>query len=90
MGQKRSKLGIIESILSAIRDCGGKIKQTKLMYKANLSHTQMKIYLKELGSKRLIKEETIPPYKYVVMTDKGFRFLQSLSKMRKLEEMFGV
>lgn len=90
MGRKRSKLAIIESILSSIRDSRGKIKQTRLMYKANLSHTQMKIYLKELMNKKLIKEIDEEPYIYLVLTEKGFKFLEDLQKMREFEKAFGI
>lgn len=88
MGQKRSRLGIIQSILESVRDSNGKIKQTKLMYKANLSHTQMKIYLNDLVSKKLIREEEKEPYKYYILTEKGFSFLQNLNRMRHLEKFF--
>ena len=64
MARKRSRLDIIKDMLESIRDKNGKMKQTRLMYKANLSHTQMKLYIEELVKKKLISEENEGNYKY--------------------------
>ncbi len=90
MGKKRTKLDIIESILTTLRDSRGRLKQTKLMYKANLSHTQMKLYLDDLFNKNLIKEEDKEPYKYIFLTEKGFKFIEDLQKLKEFEEAFGL
>lgn len=90
MGRKRSKLAIIKSMLDSIRDSNGKIKQTRLMYKANLSHTQMKSYLKELIVKDLLAEEVNEPYRYLVLTERGFSFLEDLNHAYEFEKAFGL
>ena len=56
MGDRREKLDIIKDILEAIRDKGGSIKPTHLLYKSNLSHDSMKKYVSELMDKEMLHE----------------------------------
>lgn len=90
MARKRSRLDIIKDMLESIRDKNGKMKQTRLMYKANLSHTQMKIYIEELVKKELIEEKAEGSYKYIYITDRGFKFIESLDKIKEFETSFGI
>jgi len=90
MAKKRSKLDIIESILTTLRDKNGRLKQTKLMYKANLSHSQMMQYLDDLFAKEMIIEEDIDSYKFIILTEKGYQFIEDLEKLRDFEKAFGV
>ncbi len=88
---KRSKIDIIIDILKAINEKGGKIKPTHLMYKSNLSHTQMKRYLSELEEKGLIEEiEEKKDKKKISITDKGRNFLTQSLRMKEFQETFGL
>lgn len=91
MAKKRSRIDIIYDMLNAIKDKGGEIKPTHLMYKANLSHTQMTSYLEELVTSDTVKRVTKKKnYEYLVITDKGYEFIQKLSQMREFEKTFGL
>jgi predicted transcriptional regulator len=90
MARKRSRIDIIADMLSSIQDKGGEIKPTHLMYKSNLSHEQMKLYLEELVSKELIGKIRKESYEYLIITDKGHSFLQKLREMKEFEQTFGL
>ncbi len=53
MIERRNKLEIIKDILNVIYEKNGKIKPTHLLYKSNLSHAKMKIYLNELNQVKI-------------------------------------
>lgn len=82
---RRDKLEITEKILQLLSAKNGK-KPTHLMYKANLSHGQMKKYLKELTKKELIKKENAN----LAITQKGKKFLEKIKEMREFESVFGL
>jgi predicted transcriptional regulator len=90
MQRKRSRLDIVYDMLLTISNKGGKIKPTHLMYKANLSHTQMKMYLDELIGKSLVEEQAKDERKILVLTDKGFALIQKFNQMREFEKTFGL
>jgi len=77
-------------MLLSIQRKGGEIKPTHLMYKANLSHVQMKSYLEELVSKELIKPLDRNHRQYLALTDKGHEFVQKFRQMKEFEEAFGL
>ena len=77
-------------MLLTISNKGGRIKPTHLMYKANLSHTQMKLYLDELIAKSLVEEEEKEERKILVLTQKGFAFIQKFNQMKEFEKTFGL
>ena len=87
---KRTKLDIIGDMLRSIRDKGGLIKPTHLMYKSNLSHVQMQIYLKELIDKDLIRKLREDDKDFFSLTDKGYGFIARLNELKEFERTFGL
>lgn len=90
MNCKRSKKEIIFDILQVIQDRGGKIKPTHLMYKANLSHTQMKGYLEDLLKGSLIEKNVIANKSIIFITPKGRDFFIKYKQIKELEKTFGL
>ncbi|MFA6088377.1 MAG: winged helix-turn-helix domain-containing protein [Candidatus Woesearchaeota archaeon] len=90
MERKRTRLDIIADMLTSIRDKGNSIKPTHLMYKSNLSHSQMKGYLEELIDKSFIEKVKRKDNDYIIITDKGFEFLSKFKEMREFESAFGL
>ena len=90
MARKRSRIDIITDMLSSIRNKGGRIKPTHLMYKSNMSHTQMKSYLEELMEKEMISKIKSNNYEYLIITDAGSKFLERLTEMKEFEKTFGL
>ncbi len=90
MQRKRSRIDIIYDMLQTISNKGGSIKPTHLMYKANLSHTQMKLYLKELMQKSLVEEEEKKGRTMLAITNKGYSFIQQFNQMKEFEKTFGL
>lgn len=61
------------------------------MYKANLSHTQMKGYLEELLNKNfIIKITTDKNSNYINITTQGKKFLEKIKEMKEFENVFGL
>ncbi len=89
MAEKRTRIDIIGDMLMAISDKGGKIKPTHLMYKANLSHGQMKIYLEELMQKKFVKKTKSGTITGISLTDLGYEYLLKLREIKEFEKTFG-
>lgn len=90
MAKKRSRSDIVVDILLTIQKKGGEIKPTRLMYGANLAHGQMKLYVKELKSKKLIDTIEKKKSEYYILTEKGYQYIQKVYEMREFEEAFGI
>lgn len=90
MMKKRNRIEIITDILKTIREKRGKIKQTHLMYKVNLSHKLMKSYLEELISKDLIDESRKENNIYILIKPRGEEFIEKLQKLKEFQEAFGL
>ncbi len=89
MIERRNKIEIINDILRVIYENNGKIKPTRLLYKSNLSHTKMKLYLAELTEKMLVKEE-INENKLYIITDEGIKFLEDYKRVTEFMKSFGL
>lgn len=87
---KRAKTDIIFDMLRAMEAKGGKIKPTHLLYKSNLSHQRMKLYLDELKQKEMIKDSENEGKLVYEITDKGRWFLQNFKQMKAFTEAFGL
>ncbi|MHB8566667.1 MAG: winged helix-turn-helix domain-containing protein [Nitrososphaerales archaeon] len=81
--KNRNRLGIVANILTIAKT--GALK-THLMYKANLSYTMLRDYLKFLRENELLSESYYPEQKVTLYktTDKGTRFLESYISLRDL------
>ena len=91
MGERRERLDIIKDILEAIRDKGGNIKPTHLLYKSNLSHDSMKKYVSELMEKEMVleNEDQKTKEKKYGITDKGLKFLSDYKQIKEFTDSFG-
>lgn len=90
MAEKRTRLDIIGDMLWAVTNKGGRIKPTHLMYKSNMSHRQMKPYLEELIEKSFIKRTKSDNCKYIIITQKGYDFINRLREIKEFEKAFGL
>jgi len=90
MERKRSRIEIIHDILKIIHAKGGQIKKTHLMYKANLSHNQMKSYLEDLIKNELLENKTSENKVSIHITKKGENFSIRYSQIKEFEKTFGL
>jgi predicted transcriptional regulator len=81
--KNRNRLGIVANILTIAKP--GALK-THLMYKANLSYTMLRDYLKFLLDNGLLSEASYPEDRVTLYrtTEKGTRFLESYVALKDL------
>ena len=75
----RSSTEIIDSMLRSIRSGATK---THIMYRAYMSYSQLKEYLKLLEERELIKYES--GSQLYVLTEKGLKFMNAYDKINEL------
>lgn len=74
---KRGKLEIMRDILKLIQENKNLIKPTPLLRKSSLSSSGFKEYYTELLERKLIKEIINESQdKFIILTEKGFKFLE--------------
>ena len=74
---KRGKLEIMRDILKIIMNNKNSIKPTPLIRKSQMSSARFKEYYTELMERELIKEVINEKQdKFIILTDRGFRFLE--------------
>jgi len=89
MPSKRDKIDIVNDMLEAIRNSRGKIKPTHLLYKSNMAHTKMKIYINELKDKGMVDEIFEKKRKFFTITEKGLNFIEDYRRMKEFANVFG-
>jgi len=77
-------------MLRAIEEKGGRIIPTHLLYKSNLSHQRMKLYLEELKQRNLLVETHTKDKTYFELTDDGRKFVQNFKQMKAFTQAFGL
>ena len=83
---KRNRLEIIKDILKIIQD-NPNIKHTPLLRKTNISSSRFKEYYLELINKEFIKE-TIGKNKYIILTERGKKYLEKYQTIINFIEEF--
>ena len=77
-------------ILRSIKDAGGKLKKTHIVYKSNLTNTRVQPYLNDLLAKGFLTEENEGSHIFFTITDKGIDFLIEARKLKDISEAFGL
>lgn len=90
MTPKRGKPEIIFDILLSVQESHGKIKPTRLLYKSNLSHARLKLYLESLIKQQLLAVDDNESRKLIILTPKGYAFIAEYRKMKELIASFGI
>ena len=91
MAKKRDKLGIVYDILISIKEKNGKIRQTNIMYKSNLSFQSLHEYLDELIKKNfLVEHKDKKDVKTFSITNEGLNFLSKYSEIKDFMDTFGI
>ena len=90
MSARRNKNEIIYDILEALVQRRGRLKPTRLLYKANLSHSQMKEYMGELEERGLVRMVEVKKRSYYELTEQGYEFFQKLHQIKEMSDALGL
>ncbi|RJQ22283.1 hypothetical protein C4580_01075 [Candidatus Woesearchaeota archaeon] len=87
---KRAKIDIVYDMLKAALDKGGRILPTHLLYKSNLSHQRMKVYIDELMQRKLLAQTEHKGKMHYEITDEGRKFVADFAKVKEFTQAFGL
>ncbi|MBS3160056.1 winged helix-turn-helix transcriptional regulator [Candidatus Woesearchaeota archaeon] len=90
MEKRRDKLNIILSILESIKHKGGSSRPTNVMYKSNLSHKRMIVFIHELEEKGIIEIKNNKDKKEYCLTKKGYELIEEIKRIKTLSDAFGI
>jgi len=91
MTNYRTSIQIISDLLSATNDSGQEgIKTTRLLTKANLSHSRLSKILDTLTGSGLVNKIEFDGKNTIVITEKGRQYLESYLKFSSIAESFGL
>ena len=79
--RKRSDIDIMANILS---EANKGTKKTHIMYKCNLSHKQLQVYLQLLLDMKFLTTPENPKLSYFRTTSQGFKFLEAYQTLKGL------
>ena len=85
---KRGRLEIIKDILRIIKENRNSIKITPLIRHSNVSSSKFKEYFGELLKKGFVKEVNEKSGKRVILTDKGYNYLEKYKTIINFIEEF--
>lgn len=87
---KRSRLEIIYDILRIIQENKNLIKITPLIRRSNVSSSKFKEYFDELIEKDFVRTIKTRDGKRIILTDKGFRYLEKYREIINFIDEFGL
>lgn len=91
MSKKRDRLEIIHDILEVVREKGGNVKPTHILYKSNLSHEMLQKYLSDLIGKGFIdKLEDKKGKKSYSLTNRGFKYLKDYEVIKGFVDSYDL
>lgn len=88
--EKRGKLEIMRDILKIILDNKNSIKPTPLLRKSNLSSARFKEYYNTLLERELVQEINTKDGKTIILTNKGFKYLERYQTIVSFIEDFDL
>ena len=88
--KRRSKLDIIEDILSILAKKPEGLPANRLATAANLSYDRLSNIIKELDQKGIVKIEKVNNKFMITITGDGRRLLKEIKRFRRLLRDFGI
>ena len=87
----RTTVQIVADLLVAPDECGQQgIKTTSLLTKANLSHSRLEKFVKNLTGAGLVNKIEYDGKNVFVITPKGRQYLESYKRFSDIAESFGL